>query len=231
MRIGGIQRTSLIDYPRKISTIIFTQGCNFRCRYCYNSKLVLEEFFEKPIEEDEIFSFLEKRKNNIDGVVISGGEPTIHNDLPIFIKKIKEMGFLVKIDTNGTYPKMIEYLISENLVDYVAMDIKASIEKYEKITQVNVDKNNILKTIEILMNSDIEYEFRTTYVKSLLSLDDFIKIGEMIKKAKLYVIQPFLPTKTLVDASLQNEERPSIEEINKIAEIMKKYVEKCEVRG
>ncbi|MEM7816442.1 MAG: anaerobic ribonucleoside-triphosphate reductase activating protein [Candidatus Aenigmatarchaeota archaeon] len=230
MRIGGIQRTSLIDYPEKISAIIFTQGCNFRCRYCYNSKLVLPELFEEPIDEKDILSFLDKRKGKIDGVVISGGEPTIHKDLPFFVKKIKEMGFLVKIDTNGTNAKMIEELINKNLVDYIAMDIKAPIEKYEKITQVSADKNNILKTIEILINSSIEYEFRTTYVKSLLSFDDFIKIGEIIKNAKLYAIQAFLPTKTLIDKSLQNEERPNIEEMNKIAEIMRRYVKKCITR-
>ncbi|MEM5825941.1 MAG: anaerobic ribonucleoside-triphosphate reductase activating protein [Candidatus Aenigmatarchaeota archaeon] len=230
MKIGGIQKTSLIDYPEKISTVVFTQGCNFRCRYCYNSKLVLPELFEDPIDEKDIFSFLEKRKGKIDGVVISGGEPTIHKDLPIFIKKIKDMGFLVKVDTNGTNAKMIESLINEKLVDYVAMDVKAPLEKYENITQTHVDKDNIKKTIEILLNSKIEYEFRTTYVKSLLTLDDFIKIGEMIKNAKLYAVQAFLPTKTLIDKNLEKEERPEFEELETIANTLRKYVKKCIVR-
>lgn len=230
MKIGGVQKTSLIDYPGKISTIIFSQGCNFRCRYCYNSKLVLPDLFEKPIEENEVISFLYRRKDKIDGVVISGGEPTVHNDLPKLIKRIKEMGLLVKIDTNGTNTKMIKNLINKNLVDYVAMDIKAPLEKYEEITQVEVNKKSIEKTIEILMNSEIDYEFRTTYVKSLLSLDDFRKIGEMIKGAKLYAIQAFLPTKTLIDKSLENEEKPNIDEMNKIANMMKKYVKRCIIR-
>ena len=231
MNIGGFQKTSLIDYPEKISSIIFTQGCNFRCGFCYNSSLVIPELFTKPIEEKKIFEFLKKRIDKIEGIVITGGEPTIHEDLSAFIKKIKEMNFLVKLDTNGSNPEMIKKLLKENLLDYIAMDIKAPLIKYEIVTGVKVDPEKIKESIKIIMNSSIEYEFRTTVVKSLLSEKDFEDIGKLVEGCKLYVLQSFMPTETVIDKKYINEKPPEKEFMEKIKKIMEKYVKKCIIRG
>jgi pyruvate formate lyase activating enzyme len=231
MKIGGFQKTSLIDYPGKISSIIFTQGCNFRCGFCYNSSLVIPELFTKPIEEKKIFEFLKKRKDKIEGIVITGGEPTIHDDLPEFIKKIKEMGFLVKLDTNGSSPEMIKKLLREKLLDYIAMDIKAPPNKYEIVTGIKINLEMIRESIKIIMSSSIDYEFRTTVVKSLFSEKDFEDIGKLIRGCKLYVLQSFMPTETVIDKKYMNEKPPEKEFMEKIKRIMEKYVKKCIIRG
>jgi pyruvate formate lyase activating enzyme len=223
MIIGGIQKTSLIDYPEKISAIIFTQGCNFRCPYCHNPELIREKGKEKREKRKEIIEFLKSRIGKLDGVVITGGEPTLHKDLPKFIKEIKKLGFAVKLDTNGTNPDMLKKLIGEKLIDYVAMDIKAPIEKYSEIIGVNVNKENILKSIKFLKKSNIDYEFRTTVVKSQLSRADFEKIGALIKCAPKYYLQKFVPTKTLNEDFL-NEQTYSDEEFAEIITDLKNYV-------
>jgi len=140
LTIKGLQKTTLVDYPNKVACTIFLPRCNFRCGFCYNKDLVIDYDRLPSIQEEEIINFLKEKKKWLDGVVFTGGEPTLHRELPNFIKKIKEMGFLVKIDTNGTNPKMLKELIDNNIVDYIAMDIKAPLEKYDKITGVNVDK-------------------------------------------------------------------------------------------
>lgn len=223
--IGGLQKSSLIDYPEKISAIIFTQGCNFRCPYCHNPELVNG----KGETANEIFEFLTSRIGKLDGVVITGGEPTLHKDLPNFIRQIKDMGFAVKLDTNGTNPLMLEKLIQEKLIDYVAMDIKAPIHKYFEVTCTKVNTDNILKSIEILKNSDIDYEFRTTVVKSQLTLDDFEKISELIKGAKKYYLQKFVPSKTL-DETFMNQTTYKDEEFIPIIETLKKNITNVELR-
>lgn len=212
--IGGLQKSSLIDYPGKISAIIFTQGCNFACPYCHNPELGANEI-STSYQAASIIEFLHSRKGKLDAVVITGGEPTLHTGLPEFIKKIKNLGFLVKLDTNGTNPKMLEQLISEKLIDYVAMDIKAPIEKYSDIVCSKVKTDNILKCIEILKNSKVDYEFRTTVVKSQLSRSDFFKIAALIQDAPRYYLQRFFPTKTL-DESFLNEQTYSDEEFEEI---------------
>ena len=229
MKIGGLQKTSLIDYPGKICCIIFTQGCNFRCPYCHNPELVLPELFSPSIEEEEIFSFLEKRKKYLDGVSITGGEPCIHKDILAFLEKVKNIGYSVKLDTNGYFPKIIKEAIKRRIVDYIAMDIKGPIEKYSEIAGVKVDVSRILKSIELIKESGIEYEFKTTIVKSQLSKEDFEKIGEMIKGASLYFLQKFKPSKT-VKPDFINEETYSEEEFEQIKEIMGKYVKECKIR-
>lgn len=227
MIIGGFQKFSMIDYPGKISAIIFTQGCNFRCGYCYNSELVNPKFFTSPIPEDDVISFLKTRKGKVEAVVITGGEPTLQSDLISFIKKVKRLGFLAKLDTNGSDPEMLNKALK--LVDYVAMDVKAPIKKYKKIAHVNIDPKKIIESINIIMNSNIGYEFRTTVVKSLLSNDDFLDIGMSIKGANLYVLQKFVPSKTL-DPKFMREDPPTDDEMKKIREIVKGYVKQCIIR-
>ncbi len=229
MRIGGIQKSTLIDYPGNIAAIIFTQGCNFRCPYCHNPELVKPKLFEANIPEEKIFRFLELRKGKLDAVSITGGEPTLQLDLYDFIKKVKEMGFKVKLDTNGTNFEILKKLIDEKLIDYAAMDIKAPLEKYEEVVKMKVDLENIKKSIKLIINSNIESEFRTTIVKSLLSFEDFEKIGEMIKDAPYYVVQKFVESKA-IDEDVFNFEMYDDEGYEKISKIMSKYVEKVEIR-
>ena len=213
--IGGLQKSSLIDYPEKISAIIFTQGCNFRCPYCHNPELI-NFSTNSSIDESVLFNFLKTRINKLDAVVITGGEPTLHKGLPEFIKQIKDLGFLVKLDTNGTNPEMLKELLDKKLIDYVAMDIKAPIEKYSKIVCAKVDAEAVLKSIEILKSSEVDFEFRTTVVKSQLLPEDFGKIGELIKGVDKYYLQKFVPTKTLNEFFI-NQATYSDAEFEKIA--------------
>lgn len=228
MIIGGFQKSSLIDYPEKISAIIFTQGCNFRCPYCHNPELGVNKT-SSGYEMDSILEFLKSRIGKLDGIVITGGEPTLQKDLPELIKKIKLLGFCVKLDTNGTNPAMLQQLLDKNLIDYVAMDIKAPIDKYNEIVCTKTNTANILQSIEILKKSDIDYEFRTTVVTSQLSHADFEKIGTLIKGAPKYFLQRFLPTKTL-NKSFLLETTYSDEEFSIIVESLKKYINKVELR-
>lgn len=227
MIIGGLQKTSLIDFPEKISAIIFTQGCNFRCGYCHNPELLNRA--DAKYSEEEIFEFLKSRVGKLDGVVITGGEPTLQKDLKNFIEKIKDMGFCVKLDTNGTNPEMLEDLIKSNLLDYVAMDIKSSVINYEKTVSVNVNIDNIKKSINLLKNSDIKYEFRTTVLKNLISKEDFEQIGKEIEGAKKYYLQKFVSTK-IYDENLKDEQNYSDEEFENIAQDLRKSVEFVGIR-
>lgn len=232
VKIGGFQKSSLIDYPEKISAIVFTQGCNFRCPYCHNPELTTgksEEERGKSSEIKEILVFLKTRVGKLDGVVITGGEPTLYKDLPEFIRQIKDLGFLVKLDTNGTNPEMLQDLIDKKLIDYVAMDIKAPIEKYSEVICAKVDTGKVLESIEILKKSEIEHEFRTTVVKSQLSVDDFEKMGEMIKGSGKYYLQKFVPTKTL-NRFYMNQTTYSDEEFEPIVASLKKQIKKVEIR-
>lgn len=221
MIIGGLQKTSLLDFPEKIAAIVFTMGCNFRCGYCHNPELINGE-----AKIEEVFEFLKTRQGKLDGVVITGGEPCLQKDLPEFIKQVKELGFAVKLDTNGSFPEMLEKVLPD--LDYVAMDIKAPLEKYSQIVNVDVDTLKILKSIEVLKNGGVDYEFRTTVVKSQLSFEDFEKIGQLIQGAPRYYLQKFVASKIL-DKSLENEKTYSTEEFERIIDILKSYV-KAEVR-
>lgn len=221
MIIGGLQKTSLLDFPEKIAAIVFTVGCNFRCGYCHNPELINGE-----AKIEEVFEFLKTRQGKLDGVVITGGEPCLQKDLPEFIKQVKELGFAVKLDTNGSFPEMLEKVLPD--LDYVAMDIKAPLEKYSQIVNVDVDTLKILKSIEVLKNGGVDYEFRTTVVKSQLSFEDFEKIGQLIQGAPRYYLQRFEASKIL-DKSLENEKTYSTEEFERIIDILKSYV-KAEVR-
>lgn len=228
--IGGVQKTSLLDYPDKISAIVFTQGCNFRCGYCHNPVL-LQKNSEKDIYNvDVFFEFLEKRKGKLDGVVITGGEPTLQKDLKTFIKKIKEMDYLVKLDTNGTNPNVIEELINENLIDYIAMDIKAPLDKYSTITNSDVNTEKIQRSIKLILNSNIDYEFRTTILSSQLTINDFEKIAKMLKGAKKYYLQKFNSKNPIYDETLSNEQTFTDTQFKKVIEILKYTIPFVEIR-
>jgi len=228
MLIGGLHKLSLIDYPRKLSAVIFTRGCNFRCPYCHNPELI-ESNGGDFIEEDKILSFLDERKGKLDGVVLTGGEPTLQSEIVEFLERIKRLGFFVKLDTNGSYPERIKELIDRKLLDYIAMDIKAPLYKYSRTTLTSIDTERIVESIHLIMNSGIDYEFRTTVVRSLLSRDDFPKIGEMIKSAKLFVLQEFRPTKTL-EPDFLKETSYTKRELEEISISLKELVSKVIIR-
>ncbi len=189
MRIGGLLKTSLIDYPGKIVAVIFTQGCNFRCLYCHNPELVYPDKFKELIPEKEVLSFLEKRKGLLEGVSISGGEPLLQPDIESFTEKIAQMGFLVKIDTNGSFPNRLRKLINSGHIHYVAMDIKAPENQYTEIAGVKVDFWKIRESIRIIMDSGVDYEFRTTYVTQLCKQKAVLALKRLVKGAKRYYIQ------------------------------------------
>ena len=228
--IGGFQKTSLLDYPGKIACIVFTQMCNFRCGYCHNPELNdIKKVNEEVIEVKAFFEFLEKRKGKLDGVVITGGEPTLQKGLYRFIFEIKNMGFDVKLDSNGSNPELLKNLIDDKLVDYIAMDIKAPMDKYHEVIKTKIPLDNIYQSIRILLENKVDYEFRTTVVKEQLNFEDFEKIGDMIKGAKKYYLQKFVPSKTL-DEAFMNYSTYSDEEFQKIKGILKDKVEFVDVR-
>lgn len=190
MIFGGIQKNSLIDYPGKISCVLFTSGCNFACPYCHNPDLAKNNP-ALSLNETEIYAFLESRKGFLDGVVISGGEPTIHNDIKSVCKNIKTLGYPVKLDTNGSNPSVIENLIDEGLIDYIAMDIKTDPALYSFFVKYGCESADIISSIKNIMNSAIDFEFRTTCVKPFISQPVIEKISAIIKGASLYILQHF----------------------------------------
>ncbi|MCK4553658.1 anaerobic ribonucleoside-triphosphate reductase activating protein [Candidatus Parcubacteria bacterium] len=233
MLLGGLQKFSLLDYPNHLSAIIFTQGCNFQCQFCYNPMLVVvpQKDHHPEIKEDDLFAFLKKRAGKLDAVVITGGEPTIHADLPEFIDKIKKLGYLVKLDTNGANPKMIKKLIDKKLINYIAMDMKAPKNKYEKIVGVPVDFNKIEKSVKIIMESGLPYEFRTTIVPGLLNKkDDIGKIAKIIKGADKWYLQQFKSDTDLVNKKMEKVEPYSARELEEMCEAGRGHVKRCEVR-
>jgi len=241
MIIGGLEKLTLLDYPDHLAAIIFTQGCNFRCHFCYNPMLVLPREGEdeknkkekgfSPLSTEDLFLFLEKRFGRLDGVVISGGEPTLHPDLPSFIRKIKKIGYLVKLDTNGTNPEMLKELINDKLIDYIAMDIKAPLNHYEKVVNVKINCQNLQKSVKIIMSSGLPYEFRTTVVPGLLNKSDFKAMGEWIRGADKWYLQRFKSDTNLVDPLFQGQASYNDKEMEELATIGRKYVQLCEFRG
>lgn len=233
MEIGGLQKTTLIDYPGKIACTIFLIGCNFRCPFCYSAELVLPEKIKNQprIDEKELFRFLKERRKYLEGVVICGGEPTIHSDLSDFLLQIKKMGYLIKLDTNGTQPDIIKKLIDKKLVDYIAMDIKAPLEeeKYAAASGVKVDLEKIRQSIALIKNSGIDYEFRTTVVPTIHQLEDILNIAQAIAPAKKFYLQNFRPEKTLNENLLQV--KPFSEtDLEMILEKIKNLFKECRIR-
>jgi pyruvate formate lyase activating enzyme len=229
MLIGGLQKVSLIEYPGKISAIAFTQGCNFRCPYCHNPELVDPELYGDCLPEEAVFSFLEKRKGKLDAVTITGGEPTIQHDLIDFIKCVRKIGYLVKLDTNGSCPHVLEQLVHGRLVDYIAMDMKGPLHKYKIVTKSKIDEDKIKQSIEMIMKSGVPYEFRTTIPKKLLHEDDLLEMGKILRNASCYILQQFIPTKTL-DKQFLKYEAYSQEEMESLRDKLKKDVPAVRLR-
>ncbi|AOT70973.1 anaerobic ribonucleoside-triphosphate reductase activating protein [Geosporobacter ferrireducens] len=196
MQFLGQEKTSLVDYPDKICTVYFVGGCNFKCPYCHNGPLVKMQ--GNPIKEEEVFQFLRKRKKYIDGVCISGGEPTLYEGLCDFIRKVRAQGLLVKLDTNGTNPQMLEQLLQEKLLDYIAMDIKAPLYLYADVAGVQVSIEDIRQSILLIQHAGIDYEFRTTVCKELLTKTDILEIASFIKGSRRYTLQNFRDGETVL---------------------------------
>ncbi len=233
MEIGGLEKSTLIDYPGKIACTVFLIGCNFRCPWCYSAELVLPEKIKKQpkIKERDFFDFLQKRKNNLDGVVVCGGEPTIHPSLPQFFKKIKNLGFFVKLDTNGSNPEMVKELIKESLVDYIAMDIKAPLtnEKYKESTGKKIDISLIKKSIETIKSSKIDYEFRTTVIPGIHLEKDIAQIAREISFADKYFLQKFKPEKN-IEPFFSKKEAYSEDCLEEIKDSISCFFNVCQVR-
>lgn len=227
MKIAGLQKLTLLDFPERMACTVFTHGCNFRCPFCHNAPLVTQKLTDE-ISEDEFFSFLSSRKGILDGVCITGGEPTLQKDLPEFIGKIKAMGFLVKLDTNGYNPDMLRYLIENKLIDYVAMDIKNSKEKYSVTCGIDIDIARVCESVEILKDSDIAFEFRTTVVKQFHEEDDFLSISKWLKGESKYFLQQFRENENVIADGLCSL---SEDEMKKAAEIISSCVPNVVLRG
>ena len=228
MIIKGLEKQTVLDYPGKLACTIFTFGCNFRCGFCHNPELIVDDG-RPEISQDEILKFLEERKEFLDGVCITGGEPTLNKNLPDFISKIKSLGFYVKLDTNGTNPGMIEELINKKLVDYIAMDIKAPLEFYEKVTNTKVNKEDIQRSVELIKKFP-NYEFRITAVPGLFNEEYARNIGEWLKGSKKFYIQQFRGIKTL-NKNFIGKKSFSKEELENFCNIMKPFFRNCELRG
>lgn len=228
--IKGIEKLSVIDYPEKTCAIVFLAGCNFRCPYCQNPDLIKRPDKLESISEEEVLDFLRSRKKWLDGLCLTGGEPCLQIGLPNFIRRVKKEGFLVKLDTNGSNPDMLEKLVSEKLLDYIAMDIKSSLERYEEVVMVRVSRKDIKRSADIIMNSGVEYEFRTTVIPEFHRKEDIIKIGEWLKGAERYYIQNFKSGLTL-NPSFKNKPSFSENELNGFAEIARKHFNHVGVRS
>lgn len=230
MKIGGYQKLTLIDYPGKIATTVFTVGCSFKCGFCHNPHLVVPSQFPKePTMEEEFFDFLKRRKGKLEGVCITGGEPTIQKDLIVFIKKIREMGFKVKLDSNGYQPEILKKLIDEKLVNFIAMDIKNSPRKYTKTTGVKIDFKKIKASIQLIMQSKIPYEFRTTVVPGLHTEKDFIEIATIIKGARAYYLQQYRDA-NIISKSLRKQVHGKRVDLKLIKKKIEKNFKKIGIR-
>jgi len=248
MLIGGLEKLTLIDYPGKVAAIVFTTGCNFRCQFCYNPMLVWpsketesdqskntaghprnKEQDNNPslYSEDDLFHFLKNRAGKLDGVVITGGEPTLHPDLPDFIEKIKALGYSVKLDTNGTNPAMIKKLLKAKLIDYLAMDLKAPENKYEAVTGVKVNFQKIKESVKIIRESALPYEFRTTILPVLLSEKDVAAMGKILKGADKWYLQKFKADTELVNPEFKTEKAYTNKDMEALVSVGQKYVKLC----
>jgi pyruvate formate lyase activating enzyme len=230
MQLGGYQKLTLIDYPGKLATTVFTAGCSFRCPFCHNPELVSNIKYDvSSILEDELFAFLKKRQGKLEGVCITGGEPTIQPDLIAFIKKIKKLGFLIKLDTNGSRPDVLKKILDENLADYVAMDIKNIPGKYGKTTGTKIDIERIKLSVDLLRRRKADYEFRTTVVPGLHIYQDFETLGKWLSGSPAFYIQRYREDKIL-DPSLKKVTRGKKIDLQKIKQIMEKYFKKVVIR-
>ncbi len=229
MNIQGLQKLTLLDYPGKMACTIFTAGCNLRCPFCHNSRLVINPEKQSEYSEEEIFKFLKKRAGILDGVAITGGEPLLQKDIEDFIRRVKDLGYSVKLDTNGTFPEKLRDLVEKGLVDYVAMDVKNSAELYaETIGISGYDISKIKESINFLLEGKVDYEFRTTVVREFHSVFGMNGLGEMIKGAKRHFLQGFIDSGELIGFGMS---AVPLEEMERMKKIMLQYVDECEIRG
>ena len=233
MLLGGLQKLTLIDYPGKVAATVFTVGCSFRCPFCHNPELVLSgaSVERGSISEKEFFDFLKLRKEKLDGVCITGGEPTIQPDIVEFIRRIKQRGFLVKLDSNGTRPDVLKEVYQKKLVDFVAMDIKTSLENYSKACGVEFDIDRIKLSTELVRNSKIPYEFRTTVVPGIHTYGDFERIGKWLDGSGHYTLQKYRDDGKILDERLKERTKNARIDLDKIFKIVEKHFEKVEIRS
>ncbi|MBR2397725.1 MAG: anaerobic ribonucleoside-triphosphate reductase activating protein [Clostridia bacterium] len=229
MNIQGLQKLTLLDYPGKMACTIFTAGCNLRCPFCHNSRLVINPEKQSEYSDEEIFAFLKKRVGVLDGVAITGGEPLLQKDIEDFISCVKDLGYSVKLDTNGTFPEKLRSLVEKGLVDYVAMDIKNSPELYAETVGISgYDISKIKESIAFLLEGKVDYEFRTTIVREFHSVFGMNSLGEMIKGAKRHFLQGFIDSGELIGFGMSAVPK---EEMERMKKIMLQYVDECEIRG
>lgn len=230
IKIGGLQKVTLLDYPGKVACAVFLVGCNFRCGFCHNPHLLDSQQTKETFSTDEFFDYLVKRQGKITSVCVSGGEPLLNQDIRPFLRKIKNLHYLIKLDTNGSNPALLEELIKDKLVDYIAMDIKASLQNYTKVTNSAADFDNILKSIKAIMASGLDYEFRTTVMPRFHNEVEIEKMAQMIKGAKKYYLQNFRNQKTL-DPSFRDDNCFTEEQLQNLRDLAGKQVEICEIRN
>ena len=228
MKIHGLQKMTLLDFPGRVACTVFLGGCDFRCPFCHNYELV-DGSAPAVMEDDALFAFLEKRRGLLDGVAVTGGEPCLRPDLPELLGRIKAMGYAVKLDTNGTHPERLRAIIEEGLADYVAMDVKNSPEKYAQTVGLDsVDLAGVRESVELLKRGNVDYEFRTTVVDELHEEKDFEAIGAWLKGARRYFLQPFVDRDSVPFGNLH---APSREKLERCAEIARRFVTEICLRG
>ena len=229
MQFAGIQKTTLLDYPGKVACLLFTYGCNMRCPFCHNPELVVRSAPPSAfISEDDIFKFLEKRKSLLDGVAITGGEPLLHKELPSFIRKVRKLGFKIKLDTNGSFPELLKKY--DKIVDYWAMDVKNSDDLYYRTTGVEVDMQKIRASIKHIMQSGVDYEFRTTVIPGFHDEKSMQGVGRLVRGAKRFYIQNFIPSE-MIDPTLKIVRGFSVKQLEEFKKILQKFVREVEVRN
>ena len=229
MGIKGLTKSTLVDYPGHTTATLFVGGCQFKCPFCHNGSLVTKPYTLPDLTRKELFSFLETRKGLVDAICITGGEPTLYSDLKQLIHDIKQMGFLVKLDTNGYEPYQLDQLIKEHLVDYVSMDIKNSLDKYAKTAGcTDFDPTRIKLSVDLLKDSDIDYEFRTTVVRELHSKENILSIAQWLKGAKAYYLQPYVESEDVIMPLFTSYSHDQMLELKKLAET---YIDNVHLRG
>lgn len=226
MKISGLAKLTLLDFPGKTACTVFTSGCNFRCPFCHNASLVKGE--GESISEADFFSFLESRRGLLDGVAVTGGEPLMHPEIEDFLKRVRELGFLIKIDTNGSYPDRLKRLVSQGLCDYAAMDIKSSPEGYARAAGANAPMEKIKESVQFLLSDNVDYEFRTTVARGAVLPEDFEEIGKWIKGAKRYFLQGFVDSGDILG---ENVGPYTPDEMKAFLETVRRYIPEAQLRG
>jgi pyruvate formate lyase activating enzyme len=230
MQIKGLVKTSIVDYPGKVATVVFVGGCNFRCPYCYNTDLVLRPESLPDIDVREVLRLLAERQGFVDGVVITGGEPTLQADLADFLGEVKASGLAVKLDTNGYHPHSLQRLLQGGLLDYVAMDVKAPLGKYSLVAGRRVDAKRIEDSIRLVLLSEVEHEFRTTVVPGMVGVEDVDAIAQSIAGARRYFLQQFRPSSTLAPQFTTRDPYPATV-LEEMADAARRWVANVTIRG